>query len=219
MTDNPASSRKAAYCVDSCSANVREKAAKLTAPHRKERNKVRSVFDFVRDEIRYNFAPDVKTRDDFRASHTLEIGNGFCMQKSALFAGLCRAAGIPARLSYQSITDYMIKGPFLEMMGKNSLRHHGMNAVYLGGRWILLDCTLDRTLVERKKYRLVEFDGAHEALLPKTDMAGNLHFVITRQFGMYNDTTQFAINAMLGWTKRMLYREWWQLVHGKDGSM
>jgi transglutaminase-like putative cysteine protease len=219
VTANPVTSLEPTACVDCGTSNVKERAAKLTARHRKERDKVRSIFDFVRDEIRYNFAPDVSRPKHFTASHTLEIGNGFCMQKAALFAALCRASGVPARLSYQSIIDYMIKGQFLELMGKNSLRHHGMNAVHLDGRWILVDCTLDRTLVDRKQYRLVEFDGTRDALLPATDRAGNPHFKITRQFGLYRDTTQFAMRAMLRWTKRMPYAEWRKLVHGKDGSM
>ena len=43
-------------------------------------------------------------------SFYLEIGSGFCMQKAALYAALCRASGIPARIGFQDLEDYMIVG-------------------------------------------------------------------------------------------------------------
>lgn len=216
---NPGSSIRPAFCLDSGAANIRERAAKLTSSHRQQRDRARSIFNYVRDDIVYNFAPDVKERKDFRASHTLEMGNGFCMQKAALFAALCRAAGIPARIGFQDIADYKIVGPFFKLMGGNELTHHGMTAVYLDGRWIRADCTLDRGLCERKNYRLVEFDGKHDALLPETDHAGKPHFNIMKQSAFYNDTPLFAINSMLYWIKKIPYGDWRRLVHGKDGSM
>ena len=216
---NPTSSLRATYCINSDAKIVTDQAARLTARHHSERAKARAIFDFVRDEIVYNFAPDVKSRRDFRASHTLEMGNGFCMQKAALFTALCRASGIPARIGFQDIADYKITGPFLELMQTNQLTHHGMSAVYIDGRWLRADCTLDRGLVHRKNYRLVVFDGLHDALLPKTDHAGKPHFTILKQSGFYNDTPWFAMHEMLKWIKTMEYSRWRRLVHGKDGSM
>ncbi len=90
---NPKTSLRPTYCIDSDAKNISDKASKLTSPHRQARDKVRTIFDYVRDEIVYNFAPEVHDRNDFRASHTLEMGNGFCMQKAALFAALCRSSG------------------------------------------------------------------------------------------------------------------------------
>ena len=216
---NPSSSLRATYCIDSDAKIVTEQAARLTARRYSERAKASAIFDFVRDEIVYNFAPDVKDRGDFRASHTLEVGNGFCMQKAALFAALCRASGIPARVGFQDIVDYKITGPFLELMQTNQLTHHGMSAVYIDGRWLRADCTLDHGLALRKNYRLVEFDGRHDALLPATDHAGKPHFTILTQSGFYNDTPWFAMHEMLKWIKTMEYTRWRRLVHGKDGSM
>ena len=219
MKLNPTTSLRSTFCIDSNSPIIREQASKLTATCRNAREKARKIFDFVRDEIAYNFAPDVKAREDFRASHTLVTGNGFCMQKAALFAALCRSSGIPARIGFQDIVDYKIVGRFFEMMGNNQLIHHGMNAVYLNGRWIRVDCTLDRGLVERKNYRLVEFDGVHDAILPKTDRARKPHFTILKQSPFYNDTPRFALDSMLYWMRQMNYADWRRLVHGKDGSM
>ena len=216
---NPATSLRPGYCIDSATPAIRRQAARLTAGCRESRDRARRLFEFVRDEIRYNFAPDVRRRADFRASHTLELGNGFCMQKAALYAALCRASGIPARIGFQDLADYKITGRFQELMGTNQLCGHGMNAVFLEGRWLAVDCTLDRGLVERKNYRLVTFDGSRHALLPKTDRAGKPHFTILRQRGFYNDTPRFAIRSMLYWIRQVPYDDWKRLVHGRDGSM
>jgi len=216
---NPNNSLKPSYCIDSDDGHVAETSRRLTAGCRSERARARRLFEFVRDEIAYNFAPDVRGREHFRASHTLQMGNGFCMQKAALFAALCRASGVPARISFQDIVDYKIVGPFLRLMGTNELIHHGMNAVFLEGRWVRADCTLDRSLSERKGYRLVQFDGARDALLPATDHKGQPHFTIKKQYGLYHDTPQFAMRSMLDWIQEMPYGDWRRLVHGKDGSM
>ncbi|MCH9052954.1 MAG: transglutaminase domain-containing protein, partial [Proteobacteria bacterium] len=151
---NPESSLRPAYCIDSDAKPIVRKASELTASIGSARDKVRLIFGFVRDEIPYNFAPAVSNRSHFRASHTLELGTGFCMQKAALFAALCRASGVPARIGFQDIRDYMIVGDFLHLMGTNELSPHGMNAVFLNGRRLMADCTLDRGWVNRKRYRL-----------------------------------------------------------------
>src|ERR1051325_3003516 len=216
---NPTTSLQPGYCIDSDSTEVAATAAKLTHRCRSARERASRLFDFVRDEIRYNFAPKVGHRRDFKASHTLALGNGFCMQKAALYAALCRASGIPARIGFQNIRDYKITGRFQELMGTNELWGHGMNAVYLDGHWFAVDCTLDGGLVERKNYRLVEFSGRSDALLPKTDRAGKPHFTILKQRGFYNDTPLFAIRTMLYWIGKVPYDDWKRLVHGRDGSM
>ena len=216
---NPSGSLRPTFCIDSDAEIIRQKAAQLTARLSEARGKARKLFEFVRDEIRYNFGPAVYEPSHFKASHTLELGNGFCMQKAALYAALCRASGIPARIGFQHLVDYKIVGPFYEMLGGNELPNHGMNAVYVEGRWLAADATLNRTLCDKKNYRLVEFDGCRDALLPKTDRAGNPHFTIRKQKGFYNDTPQFAMRRFLQWVKDSPYKEWRKLVHGKHGSM
>jgi transglutaminase-like putative cysteine protease len=216
---NPASSLRPTFCIDSDAKIIREKAAQLTAGLSEARSKARKLFDYVRDEIRYNFGPAVYESSHFKASHTLELGNGFCMQKAALYAALCRASGIPARIGFQHLIDYKIVGAFYDLLGGNELPNHGMNGIYLDGRWVAVDATLNRTLCEKKNYRLVEFDGRHDALLPRTDRDGQPHFTIRKQKKFYNDTPQFAMQRFLKWVKESPYDQWRKLVHGRHGSM
>jgi hypothetical protein len=48
---DPASSLRPSESVDSGAVIIREQAARLTAPHRHPRQKVRCLFEYVRDEI------------------------------------------------------------------------------------------------------------------------------------------------------------------------
>ena len=70
---NPATSMQPGYCVDSDAPGVRKIAARLTARCHDAREQARRLFDFVRDEIRYNFAPDVRERLVFISYESLVV--------------------------------------------------------------------------------------------------------------------------------------------------
>ncbi|MDJ0841006.1 MAG: transglutaminase domain-containing protein [Acidobacteriota bacterium] len=71
---------------------------------------------------------------DGSAARTLEIRKGGCAAHSFLFAAMCRAVGIPAR---------MVGGYMLTPNMGGSFVHHGWNEVYMGrdAGWITLDTT------------------------------------------------------------------------------
>lgn len=87
------------------------------------------------------------------------------MHKAAAFAALCRAAGIPARIGFE-IVECRDK-PFhpekiREMYGARPQPWHSAGEVYLNGRWIVADCTVDREQGERCGRRVPGFDGVHD---------------------------------------------------------
>ena len=53
---------------------------------------VRSIYDWVQSNIKYQFDPTIRT-----CLHALDQGHGDCEELSSLFIALCRARGIPAR--------------------------------------------------------------------------------------------------------------------------
>ncbi|MBI3025775.1 MAG: hypothetical protein HYY66_08940 [Candidatus Tectomicrobia bacterium] len=100
-----------------------------------------------------------------KASDLIREGRGFCMHKAAAFAALCRAAGIPARIGFE-IVECRDK-PFhpekiREMYGARPQPWHSAGEVYLNGRWIVADCTVDREQGERCGRRVPGFDGVHD---------------------------------------------------------
>lgn len=204
--------------VDCDHAAIRNKAAELCQGLATPVDKARALFTFVRDEIVYDFAPMLTCRADWKASHTLALGNGFCQQKAVLLAALARAAGIPALICFQHIRDYMLTGRFTEFLGDNSLSYHGLSALYLDGRWLRMDATLDRALCERRRYVLVEFTPQADALLPATDRDGNPHFDILEDLGCFGDVPHYVSDALLDFA-RLRGREWLALVTRSQGTM
>jgi hypothetical protein len=175
----------------------------------------RILFDWVRDEIAYDMAPDVETRDDWRATETLERGAGFCQQKAVLLAALLRARDIPAGLVLQDLLDHKIPPHYAELIGSQRLEVHGLTCAFLDGRWVRLDATLPRSFVERKRYRLVEFDGHDDAVLAETDLDGAPHFDVLQELGSWPDLPDEIVEYVLGldW----LHSDEYKQVAGRKG--
>ncbi|MEV7093498.1 transglutaminase family protein [Amycolatopsis sp. NPDC051045] len=89
--------------------------------------RAKAAFLFVRDEVEHV----IDARDPrvtWRASDVLRERVGICYAKAHLLAALLRAQGIPAGFCYQELSAL-----------------HGLNAVYLHGRWARLDARGNRT--------------------------------------------------------------------------
>nr|WP_321486120.1 transglutaminase family protein [uncultured Draconibacterium sp.] len=92
--------------INSDNQDIISKATELTSNCDTDVDKVRVLFEFVRDS--YN-ADHV---DSFVASEILKNGGNFCYQRSILLAALCRAIKVPSRLQYQSmiLKDFFFDG-------------------------------------------------------------------------------------------------------------
>lgn len=159
---------------------------------------VKRLFEWVRDEIAYEMSPEVDSRDVWRATRTLERGYGFCQQKAVLLASLLRARGIPAGIVVQDLLDHKIPPHYVAFIGHQRLEVHGLTCAYLDGRWVLLDATLPRRLCEKKRYRLVEFDGERDATLPATDLGGESHFELVDELGIWPDLPDEIVDRTAG---------------------
>jgi transglutaminase-like putative cysteine protease len=182
--------------IESDDPVVRELAARI-AGDAQGREAVRRLFDWVRDEIRYEMSPEIAVREDWRATGTLERGYGFCQQKAVLLASLLRARGIPAGLVFQDLIDRKIPPSYVEFIGSQRLEAHGLTRAYLDGEWVLLDATLPRALVERKGYRLVELADDGDATLAATDEAGEPHFEVHAELGSWPDLPDEIVDLTL----------------------
>ena len=67
-------------------------------------------------ELRYD--PDLNYGDPevYRASSVLNAGAGYCVGKAALFAALCRAGDIPARVAFGDVTNHLSSEKLREKM-------------------------------------------------------------------------------------------------------
>lgn len=118
--------------VDWQSPAIRDKAQELTRHLATEIDKVRCLYEWVRDSIHHSndAGHDLVT---CTASEVLWHGTGICFAKSHLLAALLRANDIPAGFCYQWLR--------LDPPADNTLVLHGLNGVFLSsiGRWIRLD--------------------------------------------------------------------------------
>ena len=173
--------------IDSKHPAIVEKA-RVIANGKTEADRARQLFAFVRDTIRYDFTPKLDSRDSWRASTTLQRGKGFCQQKAVLLTALYRAAGIPAGICFQHIRDHkLLDTRFASLLPNGIIAFHGLTALWRSGRWLRVDPALDAGLTRIRGYRLVDFDGINDAMLPATDLNGQSHFDFLGHFGPFAD--------------------------------
>lgn len=148
--------------------------------------RARSLFQFVRDEVRYEFMAKLEP-EQYRASSVLSMRAGFCVQKAVLLAALARAAQIPCVIVLSDLRDRTLPKDIVEAMGTDVMHDHGLNAFHLGGAWRLADASLSPDIVQRKRYRPVNFDGATHALLAPTTLDGMPHAEYLTFHGAFAD--------------------------------
>src|SRR3954454_13599328 len=159
--------------------------------------KVRRFYLAAR-EIRYDPDLDYSDPEIYRASSVLGAGRAYCVGKAALFAALCRAAGIPARVGCADVTNHLSSEKLREKMGTNYFAWHGFTEVRLGDRWVKASPTFNSTLCSRFGVAPLDFDGASDALLQAHDDAGRTFMKYEVLRGAFHDVpAKFLIAEML----------------------
>jgi hypothetical protein len=133
------------------------------------------LFDYARDTVRYSVSVPFDDLNDYLALNTLARGWGFCVQKSALLCALARAVGIPARLGFADIKNYLLPEYLDQMVPDKILYYHCFVEWRINGRWIKSTPSFDTRLTQERGWRLVVFSPEADGLLPSTDLAGQPH--------------------------------------------
>ena len=147
---------------------------------------VRTLFDFVRDRIIYDFAPEIVGPSSWHASVILKEGRGFCHQKAILFTALLRAAGVPTALVFQNVKDHILLSTrYKSLIPGGILPMHALVAVNVNDKWYRLDATLDSGLCLKKGYCIPKVVERKESLLPENTLNGTPHFTIKKELGYF----------------------------------
>jgi transglutaminase-like putative cysteine protease len=148
-------------------------------------------------EIRYDPDLDYADLEIYRASSVLREGAGYCVGKAALFAALCRAGGIPARIAFADVTNHLSSERLREKMGTNYFAWHGFTEVRLGDAWVKASPTFNSTLCDRFGVVALDFDGATDALLQAYDGAGRTFMQYEVLHGAFHDVpAKFLMREM-----------------------
>ncbi len=188
--------------VDSDAAAVRGKAEELAGRIADPVEKTRVLYDAVRDGIRYDPYVDYTDRETYRASSVLAKGHGYCVGKAALYAALCRASGIPARLGLADVTNHLATPRLLEAVGTDLFAYHGYVEIMpaptsRGKRWIKATPTFNVSLCQKLGVPPLEFSGDSDALLQPFDGDGRAFMSYVTQHGTFFDVpAKFLIGEM-----------------------
>jgi transglutaminase-like putative cysteine protease len=182
--------------IESTHSAIDEKVRSLTMGCTAEADRARALFFFVRDGIRYDFRAAM-VEDHYRASYILERGKGFCVQKAILFCAMARNAGIPAALHFWDIRDHSLSRRTATFLKTRILYHHGIVDLWIGGRWIGIDASLDIGLIQRHGLDSVEFFPDRDCLMPGQTNSGKRHIDYINDHGRYADVTFSQIRSRL----------------------
>lgn len=118
---------------------VLAKAKAVTKGLTTDEAKVKAIYDFIVKSVKYDadlakkvtpgYIPDI--------DNVIATKKGICYDYAALFAGMARSIGIPARL-VMGTTDN-VKG------------YHAWNDVFINGKWVTVDTTVDAGLLKGKQ--------------------------------------------------------------------
>jgi transglutaminase-like putative cysteine protease len=175
------------FVIDCNNPSIQEKAKDLTKGQEDIIEKAKSLFYFVRDEIKYNIYVSKSLPEHFRASNTLSRGDGYCVQKAVLMVALARAAGIPAGLGFARLRNNLLPEKTLKWLGKNILPFHGYAELYLNGKWVKATPAFDLKMCEKNRIIPVEFDGKNDAMFHSHNRDGKLHIEYLKDLGRHYD--------------------------------
>lgn len=148
-----------------------------------DRERAIALYYAVRDGLRYDpYTIDLSERG-LSASHTLELGRGWCVTKAVLLAACCRAVGIPAALGYADVRNHLSTARMRESMGTDVYIYHGYTAIWLGGTWTKATPAFNRELCEKFRIHTLEYDGRADSIYHPFDLDGRQHMEYLRYRG------------------------------------
>ncbi len=173
--------------IDSDHPAVIARAEAVTAGAADPVEKARRLYLSVRDGIRYAPYVDYTDRETYRASSVLAAGHGYCVGKASLYAALCRAAGIPARLGLADVKNHLATPKLLEEVGTDVFAFHGYTELLLDGTWVKATPTFNETLCQKLGVMPLAFDGRADALLQAFDGEGRQFMAYLVEHGSFFD--------------------------------
>ncbi|MDR3448609.1 MAG: transglutaminase-like domain-containing protein [Alphaproteobacteria bacterium] len=183
--------------VDCDHADVIAYAKSIVAEDAADHEKARLLFLAVRDDVHYQPYLDLQDPSNYRASGVLARRQGQCIGKAALYAAVCRAHGLPARVGFADVQNHLATKKLREAMGSTTFYWHGYAEVYVESEWRKATPTFNTTLCAKFGVAPLDFDGRNDALLHAFDGAGRQFMHYVTDHGAFNDVpTKFLMREM-----------------------
>ncbi len=178
---------RATFFIECDNVKVREQALDLARYGADDCERAVLLFRFVRDGISYSLHGSPLEKERFRASATLDRGDGFCIHKAVLLAAMLRAVSIPAALIFADIRNRLISEAISEPMRSDTFIYHCYNNILLDGMWVKAVCAFEQEICKRLNIPLVEFTGHEDAIFPPVLADGRKFVTYLRHRGIYDD--------------------------------
>ncbi|GAA1271576.1 transglutaminase family protein [Sphaerisporangium rubeum] len=150
----------------------------------------------VRDDVLYEVYGADLSPEGLRASHIASTREGFCLHKSTLYAAACRAVGIPARVHYGDVRNHLASDRLRAHIG-GDVFFHGLNSVYLDGRWVKATPVFNKILCRLYGMKPLEFDGTADSLHHPFDDQGRRSMEFLADHGGFDDVPyEFVMENM-----------------------
>ena len=149
----------------SAEASVDSLASYLVAPAKNEREKARSIFRWVTENIDYNV--DGFFTGSFAGTSSKDVlksRKSVCDGYSDIFSSLARSAG----LEVVRIAGYGNGYGYLPGENLSGPSNHAWNAVKINGSWYLIDCTWGAGYIDDNKKYVRKFDD-HYFMTPPSE--------------------------------------------------
>lgn len=116
-----------------------KKAYELTKNLKTDTEKVTAIYKYITDNVKYNKALATTVTNDYLPviDQTFTTNKDICYGYAALMAGMLRALDIPTKVVMGTTTYVDV--------------YHAWNEVYLNGKWVTIDTTVDAGLKAGKK--------------------------------------------------------------------
>lgn len=167
-----------------------------------EFHKIRNIYNFVRDEIKFGYNID----DTIRASEILLDGYGQCNTKATLFMALLRAVGIQCRIHGFTIDKELQKGAMtglIYQLAPQNIIHSWVEVEY-ESRWYNIEgFILDSSYLEKLQMKFSEYKTSFCGYGAATDNFQNPEIEwnkndtyiqkegINNDFGVFNSPDEF----------------------------
>ncbi len=176
--------------IDSDHPALVEFAENTRGASRDPRQQAISLYQAVRDRIRYN--PYVFSRDpeSLKASQALLAGESYCVPKAALLAACARHCGIPARIGLADVRNHLATARLLELLRSEVFAMHGYTELYLEGRWVKATPAFNEALCRVFGVAPLEFDGLTDSVFHPFNQKGERYMEYLHDHGQFADVPE-----------------------------
>lgn len=177
------------------------------------------LFLFARDGVPFSRFVKVGTREDFKASVTLQRNKGYCGQKGVLLAALARAAGIPARIGLADIANHAVAPQMLKLLKTNIFKVHVFVEMLVEGRWVRATPAFDTSTCSRVGWPVVQFDGRSDGMLSPELGNGDRYIEYVKFYGVFDDFPyDLVMQEMYSFYGDETMKEWQKHANDNKGE-